>query len=66
MVAILIKSDLRNKTHEEIKEIFITATDPDRSTAMKGYENKEVYHNFSEREFEEMKENPEQFNYNQK
>jgi len=48
---------------EEAKD---TTQDPDRKEAMQGYENKEVYHNFSERDFEEMKENPELFNYNQK
>lgn len=31
-----------------------------------GMENKEILHDKQERDFEEMKNNPEQFNYNQK
>ena len=57
---------MQSLTPEEAKDIWITTQDPDRSTAMKGYENKEVYHNFSERDFEEMKENPELYNHNLK
>lgn len=61
MSFIIAMQDLSNKSHAEIKQI--NATDPDRKQILGDYEDKELYHELNEREYNEKLDNPEKFNY---